>query len=258
MAVLAGGRVAGSYLGAKQTGAGQAIPTIQSGPMAGQLDINALINQMVDRRKTYIYDTLKLAPGATVATTPYQFYKNPIGQADPYNGTQIKTDVETNMTDTGKFNPPYDMILNNLGFLFNADARLFDIIQIVKMGWFEFKILEKRMWSGHLWRHPPGAGFSGYTTNSSEGVWNNGVPEPGAIWRFGDYMKYIPPMVGFSLTLNFPETYNTYYNSNLPADVTTNLGAVGTSLPQITAAGGGGNGIQLIAFMNGLSDGPVQ
>ena len=245
---------AGVYLGRSKTGSGNAMPV---NPQTGQLDINALINQMVDRRKTYVYDTLKLAPGATVASTPYQFFKNPIGTADPYNGNITKTEVETNMQSAGQFNPPYDMILNNLGFLFAADNLLYDIEQIIKLGWFEFKILEKRMWSGHLWRHPPGAGLSGFTTRSGESVWNNGMPEPGAIWRFGDYMKYIPPMVNFSLTLNYPETLNNFYNSNLPANVVA-VGTAGTSLPTIQTAAQGGNGIQLIAFMNGLSDGPVQ
>lgn len=244
-------RAAGNYLGVTQTGQGQPIPTTSS----GQLDINALIGQMVDRRKTYVYDTLKLAPGATVSNTPYRFFQNPLGQPDPYNGNLTKTELETNMTDTGKFNPPYDMILMNLGFLFYGD--LFDILQIVKLGWFEFKILEKTQWMGHMWRHPPGAGFTGFSTKTSESFWNNGVPKPDAVWMFGDYKKYIPPTVKFSLTLNFPETYNSYYNSNLPADVTAKLGAIGASLPTLVAAANGGNGVQMIAFMNGLSDGPV-
>jgi len=247
----------GTYLGQKTTGRGAPIPTIPSGPMAGQLDINALIGQMVDRRKTYVYDTLYLAPGATVSNTPYRFFQVPLGQPDPYNGNGVKTELQTNMTDTGKFNPPYDMILFNLGFIFLMQDRWFDVKQIVQMGWFEFKILEKTQWMGHLWRHPPGAGFSGYSTQSSESVYNNGVPMPSATWQFGDYKKYIPPSVKFSLTLNFPMTYNSFYNSSLPAEVTANLGAVGTSLPTLLPAGSGGNGIQLIAFMNGLSDGPV-
>jgi len=244
---------AGMYVGRK-TGRGTEIPV---NPTTGQLDINALIGQMVDRRKTYVYDTLKLAPGATVASTPYRFFQTPLGQPDPYNGNQVKTELETNMRSPGQFNPPYDMIIFNLGFLFAIDNLIFDITQIVKLGWFEFKILEKTMWMGHLWRHPPGAGFSGATSNNSESVWNNGVPEPGAIWYFGDFKKYIPPLVNFSLTLNFPETYNTFYNSTLPANV-TNAALTATGLPQITAESKGGNGIQLIAFMNGLSDGPVQ
>jgi hypothetical protein len=65
------------------------------------------------------------------------------------------------------------------------------------------------------------------------------------------------------LTLTFPEIYGSYYNSvgvttNLPASVLARLGAVQAALPTITAQANGGNGIQLIAFMNGISNAPVQ
>lgn len=244
-----------SYMGKTTTGRGAPLPFTPQ----GQLDINALIGQMVDRRKTYVYDTLKLAPGATMASTPYRFFQNPIGQGDPYNGNITKTEMETNMRSAGMFNPPYDMIINNLGFFFVIGNRLFDIAQIMTLGWFEFKILEKTMWMGHLWRHPPGAGVTGISTQTAEASFQNGIPAPEYVWLFRDYKKYIPPLVNFSLTLNFPESYNTFYNSNLPAWVTNELGTgIGTSLPTLTTAANGGNGIQIIAFMNGLSDGPVQ
>lgn len=254
----------GTYLGKQAMGNGQPIPVTPS----GAVDINALIGQMVDRRKTYVYDTLTLVPGAVVTSTPYRFFQTPIGQPDPYNGSNVKTELDTNMRSTGFFNPPYDMIVNNLGFLFHPDNDLYDIEQVMNMGWFEFKILEKTMWMGHLWRHPPGAGINGFSAVSGQQVWNNGIPEPGAIWYFGDFKKYIPPMVNFSLTLNFPETYNLYYTgssagtaTSIPAVIATELaaaGLTGTSLPAIKAQGRGGNGIKLIAFMNGLSDAPVQ
>lgn len=246
------------YLGKTVNGKNQPLPFTPT----GALDINALIGQMVDRRKTYIYDTLKLAPGTTVANTPYRFFQTPLGQPDPYNGNQTKTELETNMTSAGFFNPPYDMVVNNLGFLFLGSPVLFDMQQIITLGWMEFKILEKRMWMGNLLRHPPGMGITGASTKTSESAWNNGFPKPEAVWHFGDYKKYIPPMVNFSLTLNFPESYNTFYNSTLPAEVTAKLITPGTitgaALPTILPAGAGGNGLTIVAFMNGLSDGPVQ
>lgn len=246
----------GTYLGQSKTGRGSSIPV---NPQTGQLDINALIGQMVDRRKTYYYDTLKIPAGGTVSSTPYNFFQVPLGGQDPYNGGVPKTSLETNMRSSGMFSPPYDCIINNLGFYFLAGNRLFDIEQIVNLGWMEFKILEKTMWSGHLWRHPPGAGLTGFSTQTSEAVWNNGVPSPDKVWVFGDYKKYIPPLVNFSLTLNFFESYNTFYNSVIPAAITTILGSgIGTSLATLSDLNHGGSGIQLVAILNGLSDGPVQ
>lgn len=244
----------GSYLSQSKTGSGNAVPVIQSGPQAGQLDINALIGQMVDRRKMYYYDVLKLAPGTTVATQPYQFFQTYLGQGDPYNGNVVKTELETNMTDSGKFNPPYDLILFNLGFLFWGN--LADIMTIAQLSFFEFKILEKRQFAGSMLRHPPGMGINGFSTKTNEAFWQNGMPQPDAVWMFGDFKKYIPPQVKFSLTLNFPETYTNYYNGNLPADKVAQ-GVTAGNLPTLLTAAQGGNGLQIYGIMNGLSDGPV-
>lgn len=244
----------GSYLGQSSTGAGKPIPI---NPATGGLDINALVGQIVDRRKYYFYDTLKLAPGATVAQQPYQLFKNPIGAGDPYNGNLTKTELETNMTDSGKFNPPYDLILNNIGFYFLIGNTLYDIAQIMNYCWFEFKILEKRMFMGHLWRHPAGAGLTGVSTSTTQQAWQNGFADPKAVYWFGDYKKYIPPLVNFSLTLNFPETMNAYFNSNLGATQTANNQS-GAAAPTLQTTGQGGNGIQLLVVLNGLSDSPVQ
>lgn len=244
-------------------GNGAAIPVNSQ----GNVDINALIGQMVDRRKTYVYDTLTIAPGTAVPNTPYRFFQTPIGQPDPYNNSNVKTELDTNMRATGMFNPPYDMIIYNLGFFFLPNNGLYDIEQIVQMGWFEFKILEKTMWMGNVLRHPSGMGLSGSSTQTGQAVWNNGTPSPDKIWYFGNFGKYIPPMVNFSLSLNFPETYNAFYTGTsgtstlIPADVSAELaaaGLTGTSNPYIRSQGRGGNGIKLVAFMNGLSDAPVQ
>lgn len=241
-------------MGQSKTGSGQAIPVTPQ----GNIDINALIAQTVDRRKKYFYDQLTLTPGTTVSNSPYGFFSTALNQPDPNNGNIAKTMLQTNCTPpAGQFNPPYDLIIMNLGFMFYQDNRLYDIMQIVKGGWFEFKILEKVMWNGNLLRNPPGMGISGYSTQTSESAWNNGIPEPGSIWYFGNYMKYIPPLVNFTLTLNFPQTQNNYYNSALPANLIANS-ASGTALPTLLAANQGGNGIQLQAILNGLSDGPVQ
>jgi hypothetical protein len=171
--------------------------------------------------------------------------------------------LETNIAPPGgQFSSPYDIVLTNLGFKFAEDNKLYDITQIMKYGYFQFTILEKVFFKGHLWRHPPGAGLSGATSNTSEAVWNNGIPDPGAIYYFGQWSKYIPPLTGFALTLQFFETVGiAFAGSN-----TGTLGAAATAAGQSAAAlptllnstSQGGNGIWLIAFMNGLSDGPVQ
>ena len=241
-----------------RTGSGQPVPMTQliaGGPQVP--DINAIVGQMVDRGKWYYYDTLKIAPNTTVSAQ-YRFFASAAGMPDPYNGNLAKTDVETNLPGQGgSFPPPYDLILNNLGFKFTEDVALYDIIQFVKYAWFEFKILEKTFFKGHLWRHPPGSGVTGFSTKGNQAVWQLGIPAPNAVYSFGDWAKYIAPQMTFSLTINFPETLNTFTNSTLGADATA-AGQSGTALPTTLSTSQGGNGVTLIAFMNGLTDRAVQ
>lgn len=225
-------------------------------------DINALLGGIVDRKKWYWYDTLKFVSGATVVQTPYEFFQNPVGKADPYNASATKTFLETNITGQGgQFSSPYDMVLTNLGFLFASDCTLYDITQIVKYGYFEFRILEKKFFKGHLWRHPPGGGISGATSQNAESAWNNGIPDPGAIYYFGQWSKYIPPLTEFGMNITFFETVGVAVsgtNGGTLGASPTFYGQSGSALPTLRTNGQGGNGIWLIGFMNGLSDGPVQ
>lgn len=254
-----------AYLGRTTMGQGTPIPMTN----AGNIDINALVGQLVDQRKDYVYDTLTLAPGATVTSQPYRMFQVPIGQQDPYNGSQTKTEQETNMRSTGQFSAPYDFILNNLGFYVLAGADIFDISTVFNMGWFEFKILQKQQFMGHFQRHPAGMGVTGMSTASAQQNWLNGMADPKAVWWFGDWKKYIPPLTSFSLNINFSETYQQFYNAssvtstNLPAAVKSKLfdtsvvSSVAT-LPTLLPASLGGNGIKLLCIMNGISNGPVQ
>jgi hypothetical protein len=258
------------YLG--KTMMGQQTP-IPMNPVTGQIDINALVDQLVDQQKTYAYDTLTLAPGTQVANQPYQIFANPIGQADPYNGGLVKTELETNLTKPREFSAPTDFILNNLGFYFLPGNLLFDIEQIINHCWFEFKILKKVLWMGHLERHPSGMGLYGMSNNATDTFIQNGVPEPSKVWHFGDWRKYIPPETTFSLTLNFTETYDAIYNgagsggtgasaNNIPATILSKLITPGqitsANRPTLLTQAAGGNGIKLICLMNGISNGPVQ
>jgi hypothetical protein len=240
-----------------KTGAGQPIPFTPSGAP----DINALIGQMVDRGKWYYYDTLKLAPGTTVVNQ-YSFFSQALQQADPNNNNQAKTKLETNLTTANKFDPPYDLIMNNLGFFFASDNRLYDIQLLTKFCRFEFKILEKIFFEGHLWRHPPGAGLYGFSTQQSESGWGIGMPQPQSIYAFGNWAKYIAPIQRFSLQIFFDETIQQAVNSVGTASLTpanlSNAGAVITNLPTLLTQAQGGNGIWLVGFMNGLTDRAVQ
>jgi hypothetical protein len=254
-----------AYLGSKSMGQGSPIPVAAN----GQMDINSLVGMLVDQKKDYVYDTLTLAPGTTLTSQPYRMFQVPIGQPDPYNGNQVKTELETNMRSQGQFSAPYDFIVNNLGFYFLAGADIFDISTMCNSLWFEFKILQKQMFMGHFQRHPAGMGISGESTQGSQQNWINGIADPKAVWHFDVWRKYIPPLTSFTLNINAGETYQQLYNAaaitsvNLPSSIKSKLFDNGpltstSSLPTLLPASTGGNGIKLLCIMNGISNGPVQ
>ncbi len=222
-------------------------------------DINAIMGGWVDRGIWPFYDTLKLTPGTTVNTS-YNFFATPYGQADPNLGAGAaqKTYVETNLLTANQFNPPRDLILKAIGFDVFPDARLYDMSQIFKNSYFEFKIDEKVFFQGDMRFHPPGIGFTGYSTQTAESAWQNGFPGgPAYTRRFGDFSKYIAPLMRFSLVLYFPETVTQYFNGVL----TSQQSAAGQSLtayPTLLTTGQGGNGIVIKAWLDGLSDRSVQ
>ena len=256
-----------AYLGATKMGSGAPIPMLPN----GGLDINSLIGQMVCQQKTYNFDTLKIPSGTTVAQQPYRLFQTQMGQPDPYNGGIPKTALETSMSVSGQFAPPTDFILNNLFFYFLPGNQWFDIMQIINMGWFEFLVNKKVWWSGHLQRHPSGMGLSGFSNVAGDRSILNGVAEPSKVWHFGDWKLYIPPSVQFSLVIHFEESYDNFYNAtgqggsanNVPADIQTKIiapavaGATAASRPTLLPQSAGGNGIQIIVGMNGISNGPV-
>lgn len=249
----------GMYAGRNVAGdPNRPVPVTQS----GALDVNALIAMMVDRTPWQWYDTLKFAPGATVVSS-YTLFAQPKGQPDQYNGNQVKTFVETNMTNGGMFTPPHDLLLQRIGFEVFADSRLYDIEQLFKFSYFELNIDEKVFFRAPLQVHPAGTGISGMTTQTAESSWVNGTPNPYATRSFGQYSRYIPPLMNFGVTIYFPETVGAA--TNTAGGATTNLsaqqvaqGQLAANLPTLLTQAQGGAGIWLKVYLDGLTDRPVQ
>lgn len=241
---------------------GRAGATIPTNPKTGALDVNSLIANMVDRTPWAWYDTLKLAPGATVVSS-YTLFQQQKGTPDQYNGNQTKTFNETNMLNGGSFNPPYDLLLQRIGIEFFPDTSLYDIEQVMKFGYMEMSIQEKTFFRGPLQWWPAGTGIRGATTQSGESAWSNGTANPYATRGFGNYSRYIAPLMNFAVTIYFPETVGAATNTAVGA--TTNLsaaqvanGQTAAALPILSTQAQGGSGVWLKVYLDGLVDRPVQ
>lgn len=223
----------GPYAG-KTTGSGQAIPLTAS----GNVDINSLIKGMVSRDVWTYYYTLNI-PVSTVVNSNYSLFNAVAGQLDPYNSGVTLTKVQTNMPSQAQqgFSAPRDLVLDSIGFYFSPDTVLTDIEAFVKNSYFEMKILDKIFFEGPIVLHPSGTGIMGFSTKTSEGVWQNGFTDVHNRKRFGDFAKYIAPLMQFSMIIYFPTSTNQFTTQ---------------------AANVGGTGITLRVDLNGLTDRPVQ
>lgn len=218
----------------KTTGAGKPVPLTQN----GGVDINALIKGMVSRDVWTYYYTLNIPAGTTVVSQ-YALFNYTSGQTDPYNAGVTLSKVQTNMPSSASqgFSAPRDLVLDSIGYSFSQDTILADQQAFVKNSFFEFKILDKIFFEGPLTLFPSGTGLTGYSTATSQQAWQNGEVSIRNKKRFGDYAKYIAPLMQFSLTINFPQASNLF---------------------QLTPGNAGGNGISLRVDLNGLTDRPVQ
>jgi hypothetical protein len=227
----AGGMYAGYTTGAKTP-----IP----GTATGGVDINALIKGMVSRDVWTYYYTLNITAGTTVASN-YSLFNAVAGQVDPYNAGVTLTKVQTNMPSQAQqgFAAPRDLVLDSIGYSFASNNRLGDQNNFIINSYFEFKILDKIFFEGPLTLFPSGSGIFGFSDITGEGVWQNGVAEVRNRKRFGDFAKYIAPLMQFSCIIYFPATANQF---------------------KLLAAGSPtfGNGISLRVDLNGLTDRPVQ
>lgn len=219
------------------TGTGQVIPA-GNGP--GGVDINALIKGMVSRDIWTYWYVLNIPAGTTVAQS-YTLFNAVAGDIDPYNAGVTLSKVQTNMPSRANAGlaAPRDLVLDSIGTGFSSNTRLADQNAFLTNSYFEFKILDKVFFEGPLTLFPSGTGLMGFSDITGEGVWQNGQVGIHNRKRFGDYSKYIAPLMQFSFIIYFPQASNLF----------TTLAAGSPTF---------GNGISLRVDLNGLTDRPVQ
>lgn len=197
-------------------------------------DVNAIMGGWVDRGPWQYWDTVRGAQASALQNT-YQVFAIPIGSPDPNNGNALKTKLDTNMVRGNQFPPPRCLVLMQLGFYFSSRMLKGDIDNVLDFCYIEFRIDDKIYHEGQIWQFPAGTGLMGTTTKSGESVYTLGFPAPQATRRYGDYAKYIAPLQQFSLTITFPGTP-----------------------PTLATTANGGVGLDMVVFMDGLTDRAVQ
>lgn len=233
---------------------------IYSGAQAAELlgsgyDINSLMAGWVDRGAWTYYDRViqplsgngsTYGGAAGVLAQTYTPFSVGLNKADAITGIN-KTKNWTNLPNSGQFNPPRCLVLQRLGVYFEPTMLLADIELFLQNAFFEFKIDDKIFFEGLLEFHPAGMGLNGYSTQTGQAVWTNGIPTPHATRSFGNYAKYIAPLQNFSFTVTLPS-----------AIAVTLAGANPGGAPTLTTANNGGSGLNAVFLMDGLTDRSVQ
>ena len=236
--------------------------TLVPGQNVTQADMNALMGGIKDVVTGFYYSTVKLAAG-TALSSFYNFFNAGLGQPDPYplstvtGPAPILTKVETNVIVASNFGltPPYDIIIDSIGLYIDPMTVKRDLDVIRLYSYFEFSILGKVQWDGKVEFYPTGQGISGFSTQTNESGWQNGISDPNAKKRFGEYGKYLSPNLTFAWPLFFPPTSGPV-GGTFPPTAATGVPSQ-ASLLAYTATPTPGIGTQLRAVMSGILGRPV-
>ena len=190
---------------------------IASASEAQGRNTNSIMAGWVDRGPWQYWDTLQASAGNQLASS-YSQFAVPQGALNPLvPGNVVKTKLQTNMQQPGTFPPPKCLLLLAIGFYFGAQPvgtnpavwtpmLLNDISAVLNGSYMEFKIDDKVFHEGQLWEFPAGAGLAGYSTQSGQQSWTNGLPSPCYQRRYAAWSKYIAPLQLFTMTIILPGT----------------------------------------------------
>lgn len=164
------------------------------------MNSSAFLNDKLRYRLGCFYDTLKVAAN-TATSSLYTLFQAPISSS--------KTIAETNMTDSGKLPIPVSMKIMALRVCL-VGMIVKDIEELYKKYALRLKIGQKYFLEGPVNFFPGGGGIAGAAaaattvtaTTINHQAWNNGVPDPRAIYGIGpEYALDLPSNVPFAVEL---------------------------------------------------------
>ena len=212
-------------------------------------ELSLIMGSMVDRSVWRWWDrTLAVAGVPEIC-----FFTIPVNGVNPLTG-RLKTFRETNMLQSGQLAAPYSSIIAQVGFeILSSDAV---VDEFYNACWMEFFILHKVFLRGPLWRFRAGNGYQPvdvgfklpdahavpeeyrelYDTTLAEldrtlGYFSDcrTLSGPQAGYRLKELARYLPPLCQFGLKLYFP-----------------------AGIPRCC------NGLEVCAYLDGLTDIPIQ
>lgn len=210
--------------------------TEQQNMIFRSFDSETFVRDRMDVQHTPIYDTIRINAGGVVNQTTTSFF-TAVGPAS------AKTLAQTNMTQASRLPAPEAFAIFGFRLKWNEDILDTDLIQLLgnsgvaanvpdgtaPAGGFclEFSIGQKVYQRAPLWYFAAGGGISGFTTQTADQSYSNGVPG-----REGMHKLAIPLVIENQAT----------FEAHL----------VGTAVTLAANAVFGGRGLTLTLLLDGL------
>ena len=132
---------------------------------------NPIMPNTADVVNWVLYDRFVFAAGATIPNT-FQFFTQHIGAAG-------KTKIDTNMELVQQLPAPLWMNVIGCGFWVSSNTIKLDIDAFMNSSYMEFWVGQKVYLEGPLQCFPGAAGLGGFSTQTTESVYTNGMPSTG-------------------------------------------------------------------------------
>lgn len=161
------------------------------------------IQNRMDVQHEPLYDTVTLAPGATINETSSSLFTN----VGPASG---KTFAQTNMSQSRRLPAPEAFSIFSIRLRFSEDILLVDLVALMNGFAFEFYLGQKCYNRGPVWHYNAGGGIFAYTIAAVPAValYANGVPSREAQHKLAiplvieNQMEFYARLTGTAAALN--------------------------------------------------------
>ena len=153
-----------------------------------------------------------------VAATGYTRIEFFVNRRTFLNGT-AKNESHTNMTSDGQLGSPLEFDLIGLTGKLNYGASLLNINAFYNAGAFKWLFHQNVQWlNAKVTEMPGGVGPTGFTTEATSTIFNNGVGSSNNFFNMTDHLKqarHILPLENFKGVIDMPATFTPNANNVL-------------------------------------------
>lgn len=129
---------------------------------------NPIVPNMADYTNWILYDRIVFAAGTNIPVN-FKLFTVP-------NGSGGKTKVDTNLSQPSQLPQPYWINVTHIGFSWTPNVLEIDLMNFLTQAYMEFWVNDKVYSEGPYQCYPGMTGPYGFSTNTQQSVFDNGMP----------------------------------------------------------------------------------